>query len=92
MFENLKSVARRAKRELKVYGLLLKDKRTPTRSRLLLGLALLYIMSPIDLIPDFIPIVGQLDNLIIVPGLIFLALKMVPKELVEECRARAAVA
>ena len=92
MIDNLRSIARRAKHEIKVYGLLFRDKRTPTKSRILLGLALLYIVSPIDLIPDFIPVAGQLDDLIVVPTLIFLALKMVPKEVVEDCRARAALA
>ena len=91
MLDSLKSIARRAKRELKVYGLLFRDKRTPIRARILLGLALLYVVSPIDLIPDFIPVLGQLDDLIVVPTLIFLALKMVPKEVVEDCRARAAL-
>lgn len=45
-------------------------------------------MLPFDLIPDFIPVIGQLDDLVIVPGLVLLALKFVPKEIVEDCRKR----
>lgn len=48
-----------------------------------------YALSPIDLIPDFIPVLGYVDDLIIVPAGIFLALKMIPKEVLEECRERA---
>ena len=89
MFNRLKSVARSFKRELNVYRLVLKDSRTPWPARLLLGLAIGYLLLPLDIIPDFIPVLGQLDDLIIVPALVILALKMIPKDVVEDCRARA---
>ena len=48
-----------------------------------------YFLSPIDLIPDFIPVLGYVDDLIIVPAGIFLALKMIPRDVMEECRGKA---
>ena len=77
------------KRELKVYRLLLGDGRTPMLARVLLAIAVFYTVSPVDLIPDFIPIIGILDDIIIVPGLVIIVLKLIPKELVEDCRLRA---
>lgn len=89
MFETLKSTGQRIRREMKVYQLVLKDPRVPWPSKWLLGLAMGYLLSPIDLIPDFIPILGHVDDLIIVPVLLTLALKFIPKEVVDECRAKA---
>jgi uncharacterized membrane protein YkvA (DUF1232 family) len=78
------------KRELHVYQLVLKDPRTPKLAKILLGLAVGYALLPFDLIPDFIPIIGHIDDVLIVPGLVFLALKLVPAEVVAECRQRVA--
>jgi len=83
----LKSVTHEIKRELAVYRLVLADSRTPRPAKILLGLALGYLLMPFDLIPDFIPVIGQLDDLLIVPGLVLLALRMIPKEVVAESRA-----
>jgi len=88
MLDRLKSVARSLKAELNVYRLVLKDRRTPVLAKVLLGLAVGYVLLPFDIVPDFIPVLGQLDDLIIVPGLVLLALKLIPKEVVEECRDR----
>jgi len=66
----------------------LKHEEIPWLARVLLGAAIAYFVSPIDLIPDAIPVLGQLDDLLIVPGLVALALRMVPKEVVEECRLK----
>lgn len=76
------------KRELGVVRAVYSDRRTPRLARWLLGLALLYVLSPIDLVPDFIPVLGQLDDLVLVPALVFLALSLVPQELYREHRAR----
>ena len=86
MIESLKSLTTTLKREIKIYQLVLKDLRTPWLAKALLGLAVGYLLMPFDLLPDFIPILGQLDDLILVPALFWLALKLIPKEVVEDCR------
>ena len=60
------------------------DRRVPRISKILLIVAVAYFVSPIDLIPDFIPVVGQLDDLLIVPSLIFLAFYFIPREVFRE--------
>lgn len=55
-------------------------------AKFLLWLSVAYVLLPFDLIPDFLPIIGQLDDLVIVPGLIYLALKIIPDALILECR------
>ena len=52
----------------------------------LLWLAIAYLLLPFDLIPDFIPVLGQLDDVLIVPGLVYLALMMIPPDIIDECR------
>lgn len=86
MFNQLKDFGRNIKQEVKVYQLILRDKRTPRMPKILLGCALSYLFLPIDIIPDFIPVIGYLDDLIIVPTLIIIALKMIPKEVIDDCR------
>jgi uncharacterized membrane protein YkvA (DUF1232 family) len=83
-------LARHLKRELQTYRLVIADKRTPRVARWLLGIAIGYILLPFDLIPDFLPVIGQLDDAVIVPGLVWLALRGIPPEVVDECRERAA--
>lgn len=75
--------------EVRVYRLVLRHERTPRITRLLLGLALAYALSPIDLIPDWLPVVGHLDDIVIVPTLVWLAMRFVPPAVVDECRAQA---
>ena len=75
----LKKTARRIKSEIAYYRAILADTRTPRAAKILLGVAVGYLLSPIDLIPDFIPMIGELDDLIIVPALVLLALRFVPQ-------------
>ena len=86
MFEGLKTVANSLKRELDIYRLVLKDSSTPQIAKIILGLAVGYALLPFDLIPDWIPVIGHLDDLVIVPGLVILALKFIPDDVVRECR------
>src|SRR3972149_10593179 len=66
-----------------------KHPRTPWYAKALAALVIGYALSPIDLIPDFIPVVGYLDDLIIVPAGIALLVKIIPRDILEECRAKA---
>jgi uncharacterized membrane protein YkvA (DUF1232 family) len=86
MRERLKAYARQLKRELAVYQLVLKHPETPFLAKFFLGLAVGYVLMPFDLIPDFIPIIGQLDDLVLIPVLLYIALNLVPKEVIEACR------
>ncbi len=88
MFARLKTVGKTLKHELKVYQFVRKDPRTPQPAKWLLGLAVGYTLLPFDLIPDFIPVIGHLDDVIIVSALIIIALKLVPAEVVADCRSR----
>lgn len=85
----LLSVARRLRQEVAFYRLVLRDPRTPRLARAFLLIAITYAISPIDIIPDFIPIIGHLDDAIIVPLLVIAAMRSVPSEVIVECRQRA---
>lgn len=78
----------RFKKEIKFYQAVIKDPRTPKLSKFFLGLAVAYALNPVDLIPDFIPIIGYLDDLIVIPALIFIAVKLIPKEIMREHRSQ----
>jgi len=67
----------------------MKDKRTPLIAKIMIVLTISYAVSPIDLIPDFIPILGYLDDLIILPIMITISIKLIPKEVFEDCRIKA---
>lgn len=87
--EKVKNKAREIKQNVFVLFLAYKDPRVPWYAKLFAALVVAYAFSPIDLIPDFIPILGYLDDLIIVPLGITLALKMIPQPVIAECRDRA---
>ncbi len=82
--------AQRIKREVHALVLATRDPRTPRYAKLVaIGVAA-YALSPIDLIPDMIPVLGYLDDFLIVPGGIVLALRLVPAEVISDARMRAA--
>ena len=84
--KRLSEIRRAFKRELAFYRRVLRHPRTPRAAKILLGLAIGYVLLPFDLIPDFLPVIGHLDDALIVPGLVLLALRLVPKVVLEECR------
>ena len=90
MLDRLKVRARGLKKEVFAVYLAARDPRTPWYAQGLVLLIVAYTLSPIDLIPDFIPILGYLDDLIIVPGGIWLAIRMIPPEVLVEARGTAA--
>ena len=85
----LGEIAGSLKRELAFYRMVVKHPDTPRAARWLLIAAVAYVAWPIDLIPDAIPIIGHLDDLIIVPALAWLAIRLVPDAVITECRRRA---
>lgn len=89
LMTNLKQRAKSLKAETYTLYLACRDPRTPWYAKVLMVTVVAYALSPIDLIPDFIPVLGYLDDMIIVPGGIFLALKMVPQCVLDDCRHRA---
>ncbi|PCI60375.1 MAG: hypothetical protein COB34_02635 [Methylophilaceae bacterium] len=86
MFNQLRNLAKRIKKEFELYRLIYKHPDTPRMAKFLFGLAIGYLLLPFDLIPDFIPVLGQLDDVVIVPLLIYFALKLTPRAVVEYCR------
>ena len=90
MLNELKTRARALKREAYAIYLAARDPRTPWYVKALIFFVVAHTFSPIDLIPDFIPILGYLDDLIITPGGIWLALRLIPPEAMVEARAKAA--
>lgn len=86
MLKKLKNLTQQLRREFEVYRLVLKHPQTPWLAKVFLGLAIGYLLLPFDLIPDFIPVLGQLDDVLIIPVLVYVGLKLTPKALIEICR------
>jgi uncharacterized membrane protein YkvA (DUF1232 family) len=85
----LRDWARALKRDVVALWLAARDPRVPVAAKMLAGFVTAYALSPIDLIPDFIPVLGYLDDLIIVPLGIWLALRLIAPDLMAEFRAAA---
>ena len=81
---NLKERAKKLKTDIPAVFLALKDKDTPIYAKIFAGITVAYALSPIDLIPDFIPVLGYLDDIIILPALVALTIKMIPKDVFEK--------
>lgn len=89
MLERAKSWARGIKRDVVALWIAARDPRTPLSAKIAAGLVAAYALSPIDLIPDFIPVLGYLDDLLIVPLGILLVVKLIPAALMAEFREAA---
>ena len=87
--ERLRLWARLLKRNITVLWLAARDPRTPLAAKLVAGCVAAYALSPIDLIPDIVPVIGLLDDLLLVPAGIWLALRLIPDGLLDELRETA---
>jgi uncharacterized membrane protein YkvA (DUF1232 family) len=92
MLAKIKDFAARLKREIVTLYFVGRDPRTPRSVKLLIALVVAYALSPIDLIPDFIPVLGYVDDLILLPLGIWLAIRLTPPEIFQAARAKAALA
>jgi uncharacterized membrane protein YkvA (DUF1232 family) len=90
-FEKWKAKARKLKREVYALYLVSKDRRVPWYARVVAVAVVAYAFSPIDLIPDPIPVLGYLDDLILIPLGIALVIKLIPVEVMQDCREKAAL-
>jgi len=90
MWNNIKQWAKRLKRSIFILYLASKDKRVPLSVKLFTAFIVAYAFSPIDLIPDFIPVLGYLDDVILLPIGIYFALRMIPKNVLAECELKVA--
>ena len=87
--ERLKRWAKRLKQDVYALYLAAKHPRVPRAAKIVATVVLAYALSPVDLIPDFIPVLGLLDDLILVPLGVALVIRMIPQDVWEECRAEA---
>ena len=87
---DLKEKAKLIKLYLPALFIAMKKKETPVAAKIVDGITVGYALSPIDIIPDFIPILGYLDDLIILPLLAALAIRLIPKDVMEACKTEAA--
>src|SRR5882672_4615346 len=86
---SLKARARQVKVDLIALSLATRDPRTPWCAKLIIAGCVAYALSPVDVIPDFIPIIGLIDDLIFIPIALALAVSFIPGEVLADCRGRA---
>ena len=86
---SLKARARQVKVDLIALSLAARDPRTPWYVKLIVAGCVAYALSPIDVIPDFIPVIGLVDDLVFIPIALALAVRFIPDEVLAECRRRA---
>lgn len=89
LLDTWKTWARRIKRDATMLWFARRHPDTPVGAKLLCIVAVAYALSPIDLIPDFIPVLGYLDDLVLLPAMIWLAVRLLPPHVVLQCRQRA---
>ncbi|MEG2080837.1 MAG: YkvA family protein [Oscillospiraceae bacterium] len=83
---DLKERAKNLKKDIPAVFLALKHKKTPWYAKIIAALTVGYALSPIDFIPDFIPVLGYLDDIIILPLLVLLVIKLIPDDVFSQCR------
>lgn len=83
---NIKERAKKLKTDIPAIFLALKDEETPSSAKIIAAITVAYALSPIDLIPDFVPILGYLDDVILLPALVALTVRLIPKEIMERNR------
>ena len=83
----LKERARKLKQDVPAVFLALKGRDTPLLAKILAGVTVAYALSPIDLVPDFVPVLGYLDDVLLLPALIALTVKLIPKKVWVRCQA-----
>ena len=86
---DIKERAKQLKTDIPAVFLSLKSKDTPVAAKIVAGITVCYALSPIDLIPDFIPMLGYLDDIIILPALITLTIRLIPSDVFERFRKEA---
>lgn len=86
---DLKERAKKLKTDIPTIFLALKDKDTPLIAKFFAGITVVYALSPIDLVPDFVPVLGYLDDVILLPSLVTLTIKFIPKDIMERNRVLA---
>ena len=84
--DKLSQIAAKLKAEFAFYKRLQQHPQTPTLAKALLWLAIGYLVMPFDLIPDFLPVIGQLDEVVIIPLLLYWALRLTPQAVIAACR------
>ena len=84
---NLKERAKRLKRDIPAVFLALKAPDTPAGAKILAAITVGYALSPVDLVPDFIPVLGYLDDVILLPALVAWTVKLIPEDVMARCRA-----
>ena len=83
---NLKERAKKLKMDIPTIYLALKDKDTPISAKIIAGITVAYALSPVDLVPDFIPVLGYLDDVLLLPMLVALTIKFIPEDALERNR------
>ncbi|GAB2764556.1 MULTISPECIES: YkvA family protein [Bacteria] len=91
ILKRLKDWAKRLKRDLFALQIAVSEDLVPWYVKGIILFTVGYALSPIDLIPDFIPVIGLLDDLLILPGLIWLAIRLIPQDVMEYCRREAEI-
>ena len=86
---SLKERAKKLKSDIPALALALKDADTPILAKILAGITVAYALSPVDLIPDFIPVLGYLDDVILLPLLVAATVKLIPHDVFDKCRTQA---